>query len=78
MELARLRDSSAKGHHVYCTVYLVGEVSVRDREVSDSHCEWAKVNLKQPVMKEVINHVSDDSCVLFPFAYLWTGTVYEM
>ena len=80
VELARLRESSVKGHHIYQTVFLVGEVLICEREPSNHHSDWAIV-VKKPETRKDTGHVPDDLAhVLFPL--LTTGkvhcTFYEM
>ena len=66
VELVRLRESSVKGHHIYQTVLLVGEVLICERELRNCHSDWAIV-VKKPETTEVAGHVSDDLAhVLFP------------
>ena len=76
MELDRLRENSVKGHHIYPTVFLVGEVLICEREPSNRHSDWAIV-VKKPEMRKVAGHVSDDLArMLFPL--LTTGKVLSM
>ena len=76
VELARLRESSVKAHHIYRTVFLVGEVLICERKLSNCHCDWVIV-VKKPETREVAGHVPDDLvCVLFPL--LTAGKVLPM
>ena len=73
VELARLRESSVKGHHTYQTVFLVGEVFICEREPSNRRSDWVIV-VKKPETREVAGHVPDDLAhVLLPS--LTTGKI---
>ena len=65
-----------KGHHIYRTVFLVGEVLICETEPSNRHSDWAVV-VKKPETREVAGHVPDDLArELFPL--LTTGKVLSM
>ncbi len=57
--VARLRESSVKGHHVYRTAFVVGAVFTCEREPSTRHSDWAVV-VKKPGAGEVAGQVLDD------------------
>ena len=76
VELARLRESSVKGHHVYRASFRVGEVFTCERELTNRHSAWAIV-VKKPESSEVAGHVPDDVArVLFPL--LSSGEILSM
>ena len=77
VELARLRESCVKGHHIYRTVFIVGEVLICEREPSNRHSDWAIV-VKKAETREVAGHVPDELARIIPFAYHWKNTYFEM
>ena len=73
VELARLRESSVKGHHVYRTAFVVGAQFTCEREPSNRHSDWAIV-MKKPGSGTVAGHVPE--AVSSP--YLRKNTVYDV
>ncbi len=59
VELARLRESCVKGHHVYQTEFVVGAVFTSERELSNRHTDWGIV-VKKPGFGQIAGHVPDD------------------
>ena len=66
VELAKLKESYVKGHHVYRADFVVGVGFSCERELCSTHSEWAIV-VKKPKSEGVVGHVPDDLArVLFP------------
>ena len=65
VQLARLRDSCVKGHHIYRTHFVVGALFVCEREPGNYHSDWTIMVRKRS--GEIVGHVPDDLAqVLFP------------
>ena len=58
-ELAKLKESCVKGHHVYRADFVDGAMFTCEREPTNSHSEWAIV-VKKPESAEVVGYVPDD------------------
>ncbi len=57
IELARLRESCVKGHHVYRSQFIIGAIFNCEHEASNAHSTWAIV-VKKPT-GEVVGHIPD-------------------
>ena len=76
VELAKLKESCVKGHHVYQADFVVGAGFSCERELRNPHSEWAIV-VKKPESGEVVGHVPDDLArVLFPL--ITSGKIQSM
>ncbi len=59
IELAKLRDSSVKGHHVYRSNFTVGTVFDCEQDPSNTKSHWAIV-VKKPGPGEIVGHIPDN------------------
>lgn len=74
-ELARLRESCVKGHHVYRSDFTVGAIFDCEQDLINTHSTWAIVVKKST--GEVVGHVPDNLAeVLSPL--LESGDVQTM
>ena len=65
IELARLKESCVKGHHVYRSQFIIGAIFNCEHEASNTHSTWAIV-VKKPT-GEVVGHIPDSLAeVLLP------------
>ena len=75
-ELAKLKESCVKGHHVYQADFVLGARFSCERELRNPHSEWAII-VKKPESREVVGHVPDDLArILFPL--LTSGKIQSM
>ena len=59
VELAKLRESCVKGHHVYRASFTVGAFFDCEQEPSNTRSSWAIV-VKNPGSGEIVGHVPDN------------------
>ena len=57
IELAKLRESCVKGHHVYRSIFTVGALFDCEQEPANTHSSWAIVVKKSS--GETVGHVPD-------------------